>query len=132
MKKWIFFSMVSIAFAACGGGGNAATEFTVTMNEFSFEPANITVPAGAQVSLNLSNEGTLEHNWVMMESGYRVDTAFTEDDQNHIFFEQQQTPPGESVSVVFSAPDQAGEYQLVCSIPGHFESGMQGRVTVTE
>ncbi len=124
------FVILGLALAACGGGSGAATEFTIIMTEFQFDPSQITVPAGASITVNLDNQGTLDHNWVVLESGYRVQTSFTEGDQDHVFFEHQQTPAGQTVSVSFNAPSQPGDYQIVCSVPGHFESGMEGILTV--
>ncbi len=37
---------------------------------------------------------------------------------------------GETVELTFSAPDQAGEYEYICSFPGHFTGGMRGILTV--
>jgi uncharacterized cupredoxin-like copper-binding protein len=34
------------------------------------------------------------------------------------------------VTGIFTAPTDPGEYQIVCGTPGHFMSGMVGKLTV--
>ncbi len=37
---------------------------------------------------------------------------------------------GETVEVTFTAPEEAGEYEYVCTFPGHFAGGMKGILRV--
>src|SRR5690625_654720 len=37
---------------------------------------------------------------------------------------------GESDSVTFNAPDETGEYDFICTFPGHFAAGMKGVLEV--
>lgn len=37
---------------------------------------------------------------------------------------------GETVEVTFTAPEEPGEYQYICSFPGHFAAGMKGTLIV--
>jgi azurin len=39
--------------------------------------------------------------------------------------------PGEKVEVVFTAPEETGEYGYVCTFPGHWAT-MQGTMRVTK
>ncbi len=39
---------------------------------------------------------------------------------------------GESDTIEFTAPDEAGEYDYVCSFPGHYSAGMAGILVVEE
>ncbi len=140
MKKNKLFaiSMIALAvvlvLAACGGSGGGSgsggsTNVTVTMKEFAFDPANVTVPAGAKVSLTLTNNGSVQHTWVVMKQGTKVSGSFTDADKANIYFSQA-VDPGKTVTATFTAPSQAGDYQIVCDVPGHFEAGMQGTLTV--
>lgn len=38
---------------------------------------------------------------------------------------------GETVEVTFIVPDELGDYEYICSFPGHFSAGMKGVLTVT-
>ena len=44
---------------------------------------------------------------------------------------QLEYEPGTTATVLFT-PTQIGEYEFECTIPGHKEAGMVGRVTVTQ
>ena len=39
---------------------------------------------------------------------------------------------GETVEVVFNAPEETGEYEFICSFPGHYSGGMKGILNVEE
>ena len=133
MKKLMFvclliaFSMVA---AACGGG-SAAVTLDVEMKEFVFEPDTLSVPAGAEVTLNLTNSGALDHNFIVMKQGVEVSEVWSEAEAGNIFFKQTQTTAGSSATATFTAPSEAGEYQILCSVPGHLEQGMVATLTVT-
>lgn len=37
---------------------------------------------------------------------------------------------GETVEITFTAPDKPGEYEYICTFPGHYAAGMKGVLTV--
>ena len=113
--------------AACGGPSTA--EIAMSMSEFSFSPASASVPAGAEVTLTLTNSGTIEHNWVLLDAGFQAAAPFDADDQANVVAETK-VAAGEVQTFTFTAPSEAGSFQLVCSIPGHLEAGMTGSLTV--
>jgi uncharacterized cupredoxin-like copper-binding protein len=113
--------------AACGGPSTAA--IAMSMSEFSFSPASASVPAGAEVTLTLTNSGTIEHNWVLLDAGYQAAAPFDADDQANVAAETK-VAAGEVQTFSFTAPSEAGSYQIVCSIPGHLEAGMTASLTV--
>jgi azurin len=39
---------------------------------------------------------------------------------------------GETVEVTFTAPEETGEYEYICSFPGHYSGGMKGMLNVKE
>lgn len=106
-------------------------EYTVVMTEFAFEPATQTVPAGAEVTLILPNEGTLIHSYYLMELGYEVTAPFDTDDEAHVL-EEIEVEVGEEGTLTFTAPSEPGTYQVICHEAGHMEAGMIGEFTVTE
>jgi uncharacterized cupredoxin-like copper-binding protein len=112
--------------AACGP---AQTSLSVVLTDFAFSPASYTVPAGAEVTLELTNNGAVEHNWVLLRQGAQVTSPFGEDDEAQILY-RATLGAGMSQTFTFTAPDEPGTYPVVCSVPGHHEAGMQGRLTV--
>ena len=119
-----------LALAACGSGEAASPEpapaddaaedtepadagggqsFTVVAKEFLFEPASLTVSAGA-ASLTVDNQGVIEHDITIDDIGVHIYAA-----------------AGETASGEVTLP--AGTYTFYCDIPGHRDSGMEGTVT---
>ena len=121
--------ILSLLLAACGGAGPASLSIVAT--DFAFTPADVTVPAGQEVSLTLINDGSVEHEWVLMEAGYQITQPFDADDEPHVYWEGE-VDAGETATFTFTAPSEPGESQLVCGVPGHVEAGMVGTLTVSD
>jgi len=129
-RNFFLFSVLAILAAivltACGP---KAVSFDVEMKDFAFEPNTWEVPAGAKVTLNLTNTGTQEHEYVIMILGKDVTLPFDDDDEPNIFWEHE-VLPGEAATVEFTAPTEPGVYNIVCGTAGHLEQGMEGTLTV--
>jgi nitrosocyanin len=90
-----------------------AKEFTVEAFEYTFDPLRLSVKKGSRVKITIKNTGSIVHNFVIDE--FNVSSG----DLN----------PGESAVVEFTA-DQSGSFAYYCSIPGHRDLGMEGKITV--
>ncbi|MCE7860813.1 MAG: hypothetical protein DYG86_13630, partial [Chloroflexi bacterium CFX2] len=55
---------LAVLLSACAGG-QSVSKVTVTMSEFAFEPASITVTVGQPVEITLVNEGAIEHDFAI-------------------------------------------------------------------
>jgi uncharacterized cupredoxin-like copper-binding protein len=134
MKKFaLYFGLLSlcVVLAACGGGGNkASNSIHVTMTDFQFTPNTFTVPAGQQINFTATNNGGTQHSFVVMKQGSEVSGGFSEKDQANVLWEQAAIPAGQTVQATFTAPNQPGDYQIVCAVPGHIEAGMVGTLKV--
>jgi len=132
MKKYIVLTCVvfiaSLALSACGGGG-PVTEFDVTMTDFVFEPNEFTVPAGQVITVNATNNGAVEHEFVVFKLGMDAGESFGDEDEDNIYWEVE-VFPGETSTTTFTAPSEPGEYYVTCGIEGHLEAGMVGKLTV--
>lgn len=126
--------MVLSLLAACGGGGGGSgsgqTNLKVTMTDFKFDPANVSVPAGQQITVSLTNNGSVEHSWGVLKTKAAGSTITDADKANLLAVKV--VPPGGTDTLTFTAPAEAGDYQVVCDVPGHFEAGMAGTLTVTK
>lgn len=122
--------VASLALTACGGGTPAAsTTLDVTMTEFKFTPDSFVVPAGQQITINAKNNGTVVHNFVIMKYGTNAGDSFGDEDKPNVYW-QLELQPGTSQTETFTAPTQPGDYQVVCSTPGHIMAGMVAKMTV--
>jgi uncharacterized cupredoxin-like copper-binding protein len=119
-------AVMGMLLAACGPKQVA---IAATMSEFQYQPPNWEVPANAQVTLTLTNDGTVIHTWTLMEAGYTVTPPFTKDDNQHVL-QAFQVDVDQVQTFTFSAPSQPGTYEIVCAEPGHLEAGMKGTLTV--
>ncbi|MGF1667029.1 MAG: multicopper oxidase domain-containing protein [Acidimicrobiia bacterium] len=106
---------------ATDGGVTAAPETTVTTSdqvlgtievvasEFAFEPSRIEVDAPGRYEISLRNDGDIIHDFAAGDTVIVAEAGAT------------------AVGVVEVPPSGL---EVICSIPGHVESGMTGMITV--
>ncbi len=129
-KKLLALSLMLVFLLASCGGSAPSSTIDVTLTDFSFTPNAFTVPAGQEITLNITNNGAVVHNFIIMKLGTTAGDAFDEGDQTNIFSQETDIQPGGDVSVVFTAPTEPGDYQVVCKTSGHITSGMIATLTV--
>jgi FtsP/CotA-like multicopper oxidase with cupredoxin domain len=109
---------VAVANGGDGGGGSggdaAAAPVAVNLSEFAIDPGAVMVEAGP-VTFDVTNAGTATHNLTIEESG-----ATTGDID------------GGGTATLDAGNLAAGDYTLLCTIPGHADSGMTGTLTVMD
>ncbi|HET8975008.1 MAG TPA: plastocyanin/azurin family copper-binding protein [Solirubrobacterales bacterium] len=138
-------AVVVLGLGACGGddddddgtttGASAGGAVEIVMDDYSFSPANATVPAGP-VTITAPNEGKVEHELVLFKSdadpaklpvsGAEADEAAFEAQGAEVIGEAE-AEPGESGE--FDAELEAGAYVMICNLPGHYQKGMYGSLT---
>ena len=98
-----------------GGGGDAipTTQLNVTLTEFALE-GDLTAPAG-NVVLNISNEGSIDHNVAVRELGLASNML-----------------PGGGSTVLDLGNLSPGTYTLFCEVAGHEAAGMKADLVITE
>ncbi len=128
MSVAIFF-VLSMALSGCASANTGPVTLDVELTDFTFKPATFTVPAGKEVTVNVTNKGANVHEFVIMKAGTKVTPPFDADDEPNIYWEIDDVAPGTSKSDKFTAP-VAGTYQIACGQPAHVEMGMVGTLTV--
>lgn len=108
---------------ACGGEGQAKVApakasataagvvLTVTGAEYAFTPPTLTASPG-KTTIRFTNKGVVEHDFVI--------------DALHV---KVLAKPGKTAEATVTL--KAGTYKFYCTIPGHLQSGMQGKLTVS-
>lgn len=86
------------------------SEVSVELNDDYFNPEDIILPAGKQVTLNLENKGRKPHTFTVNDLKIDVDLQ-----------------PGEERNITLE-PVSEGTYELICRF--HREQGMVGKVIV--
>lgn len=125
-RAWLAALLAALALtvAACGGGGDEGEDeggddgdgggatLSLQGKEFEFIPNTLSAPADTEVTVQLENVGTIEHDFTVDEANLTV-----------------LVPATETGSGTFELP--AGTYTFYCSVPGHREAGMEGTLTVS-
>jgi uncharacterized cupredoxin-like copper-binding protein len=121
--------ILALTLSACENAGST-TNPSFTITDFAFAPNEFTITAGQEITLKLTHNGTMEHNFIIMKYGTDAGTMFDEADESNVLWKMS-LQPGDTKTVVFAAPEQPGTYQILCGMPGHMQSGMVGRLIVT-
>ena len=140
-----YISLATIAasallLAACSGGagpGNTGEVRTVavrTSDDMRYDPAKFDFFAGDTVRFEVTNEGSLRHEFFVGDVAAQEEHAaemretdgsgMAHDDPNGVTVEPGET---ETLEITF---DESGELQVGCHEPGHFEAGMAAPITV--
>jgi plastocyanin len=132
MKRIFIVVFLALVFVltACGGG-KPSTNIKVDMVEFTFTPAEFTIPAGQEITITVANNGAVLHEFVIMKFGQTIGDDFGDEDEGNIYWEVE-SEAGKTVTATFTAPTEPGEYQVVCGTAGHFISGMVGKLIVVK
>ena len=108
----------------------ASHALTIRMTEFAFDPADAVAKAG-KVTITAPNAGNTVHELVLLKTD--ADPASLpkkgdEVDESTSVGEIADVEPGSTKKATFKlAP---GTYAMVCALPGHYEGGMYGSLTV--
>jgi len=140
MRRSLSFAVVLTALlAACGNGSSSEPVEPVALDvvmtdAITFEPGEITVAQGAEVTITATNEAAVlvKHDLIILGDvfdGLGEIKRAMEADPDVVVAELGLIEPGESDSLVVTF-DEPGEYQFFCSVIGHHAAGMQGIITV--
>lgn len=102
----------------------------VIMSEFAFSPSFIEVAAGETVTFRVTNEGVIEHEFRLID-----EEAMAHHDHDHgheanaegVFVMVQ---PGDTAELTLAFGEDVTFDEFACLIPGHYEAGMEGVLTV--
>jgi uncharacterized cupredoxin-like copper-binding protein len=116
-------------------GSNAAVDRTVSIemnDEMRFVPDNITVKQGETIRFLLKNVGKIEHEFVLgtekdLQAHYEMMQKYPE--MEHQDPSMVRVDPDKVGEVVWHFT-RAGKIDFACLMPGHFEAGMKGAVSV--
>jgi uncharacterized cupredoxin-like copper-binding protein len=132
-KKFDASKVEDTTFGREGDLAKATRTIRVDMSDaMRFTPADITVKRGETVKLVATNKGQVLHEMVLgtseeLKKHAEMMKKFPgmEHDEPHMVH----VTPGKSGEIIWQFT-KAGEFQFACLIPGHFEAGMVGKVTV--
>lgn len=148
MKALKLFSFLFIfaALSATAFAQEDTLKVTIEGNDqIKFNLEEIKATAGQTVVLTLVHVGKLPetamgHNWVLLTQGTDInefgieaskaqDTDYIPEDTANVIVHTELIGGGEETSIEFTAPEEAGTYDFICSFPGHYTT-MQGKFIV--
>ena len=120
-----------------GKAGKAKRTVDITMSEnddgkMMFHPAVLKVKQGETVRLTFVNKGQVDHEFVMdVHEGIMEHKALMEKfpEMEHADPNSIRLAPGARGEIVWTFAN-AGEFGFACLIPGHYDSGMKGDISV--
>lgn len=140
-------TLFSIAFVPANtDADNATIEITGTDN-MKFDVTSIEAEAGETITIEFTTKSkipkeAMAHNVVVLDKDTDVqafinasakakDNAYVAPDfEDQVIAATDLAGGGETVEVTFTVPDEPGDYEYVCSFPGHYAGGMKGILTV--
>lgn len=107
----------------------------------------ISAEPGEEIRIRLTTESSLppsamSHNFVLLTldadatafasaAARAKDNAYIpEDMDDQVLANTDIAGGGETVQVTFTAPEETGDYEYICSFPGHLSGGMKGILSV--
>ncbi|RVI55240.1 plastocyanin/azurin family copper-binding protein [Sinorhizobium meliloti] len=122
-----------------GKKANATQTIQVTMKETDdgkmiFTPSTFKVRKGQTIRFAIKNAGELDHEFVLDQQDKIMEHKavmekfpdMEHDDPNAI-----RLAPGESGEIVWKFSND-GTFKIACLVPGHYDAGMHGDVTVAK
>ncbi len=123
---------------------------TVTMegtDDMKFSVTEITTEPGQKIKVELTTisdfpKNAMAHNFVLLVAGADATaiankSASASDNEyiapsmtDKMIAYSGMAGGGETVTVTFTAPEQLGEYEYICTFPGHYTGGMKGTLIV--
>ncbi|MBO9448155.1 MULTISPECIES: cupredoxin family protein [unclassified Ruegeria] len=96
-----------------------------------FEPSNLSFKKGQTIEFDIKNLGELEHEFILdtAERNKIHKDVMVNGSQRHVSENAVSLEPGEQSKLIWTFSND-GSFEFACLIPGHYESGMFGNVTV--
>jgi FtsP/CotA-like multicopper oxidase with cupredoxin domain len=96
----------------------AASMYAVTLSdELKITPAMIDAPANAPLTFTVTNEGKGEHSFAVQAADQTYETAMLD---------------GGATATLEVPGLPAGNYEYLCTVPGHADAGMKGTLMVAD
>ncbi|MCL4867551.1 MAG: multicopper oxidase domain-containing protein [Anaerolineae bacterium] len=118
----------------------SGAEFTLVATDIVYDKKTLEVTAGQPLKIIFRNDGFLEHDFSIMKIAHSG-TVMTHEDHGmggHDMGHMHEQPDvhvaaamnGGSSTLEFT-PSEPGEYEYYCTVAGHKEAGMVGKLIVT-
>ena len=127
-------ALISTAlFAGCGADGNAAesgisNDITGHLSEWAIDTSAVAAKVG-EVKFTVTNDGTIGHEFLVVKTDIAVGEIPLDGDHFpepadglEVIDEIGEFNVGTTETLTLNL--EAGKYQIVCNLPGHYKNGM--------
>ena len=121
MLAW---AVPAMAHPAKTSGGMSVKVAAGKPSEFHFTLSAMSVPTGS-VTFSFTDKGALSHDFFVCSTASKSDSANSCAGKGTPL-----TKPGKSATLVVKF-SKAGDYEYLCTVPGHAAAGMKGLLKVT-
>jgi len=149
-KRSTKISAVALMICAFMFSANSFAQKTVKIeghDNMKFSVEKITAKPGEKITVELTTKSKLpavamSHNFVLLDQGvdardfamagskHKDHDYIDPAKEDEVIAHTDMASGGETVKVTFTAPKKSGDYEYICTFPGHFVSGMKGTLTV--
>ena len=108
----------------------ASAAVTIRMTEFAFDPKDAAAKAG-KVTVTAPNDGKVVHELVLLKTDAdpaKLPKKGDQVDESTSVGEIADVEPGSTKKATLTL--EPGKYAMVCALPGHYEGGMYGSLTI--
>jgi uncharacterized cupredoxin-like copper-binding protein len=109
----------------------------VSMRDMSFEPTGIKVKTGESIRFVLTNISDVEHDFTIGDAVAQtihrkeMEQAYASPGEHaHYHYANSIHVPAHERRVLIWTFSHPGNFEYDCNMPGHYQAGMRGRVTV--
>jgi uncharacterized cupredoxin-like copper-binding protein len=123
--------LIGAAAASRGAAARAnAGTIHLTIHYSSFAPDSLDVEPGETVRFVIRNTDPIDHEFILGDE--HVQLVHEEGTEAHHAPRpgEVSVPAGETVVTTYTFPETPGELIFGCHLPGHYDFGMRGTVTV--
>ncbi|WP_122666463.1 cupredoxin domain-containing protein [Pseudomonas viridiflava] len=144
----------ALAFGHAAPATQASRTIELVLGDMYFDPKAVQVKAGETVRFVLINKGQLLHEFnlgdaamhashqqemiKMQQSGMLTPTGMNHHAMDHGSMEMKHddpnsvlVEPGKTTELTWTFA-KAGNLEFACNLPGHYQAGMVGKLTITE
>lgn len=121
------------AWGIAGASKSVKRTITLTMTDnMRFTPDHLEIKQGETVRLRVRNTGKLLHELVIGTRealATHAEAMLKNPHMDHDEAHAVHVDPGKTGEIIWTF-NRAGEFEFACLIPGHFQAGMKGSITV--
>ena len=119
-----------VAVSAASSAPEGVLEIPMTIRHSRFVPSDIQVPAGTKVRFVVTNTDPIHHELIVGDQSVQ-DKHENGTETHHGLVPGEVSVAAGEIAVTTYVFDTPGELLMGCHLPGHWDYGMRGQITVT-